>query len=77
MFWSGGYTFAKLGLAYIEPMTMLAVRYGIAVCVLLPFVLWFSKPWPASVRHWAVLAITGFLLQCIYFGLSYLAFKKV
>jgi len=57
-------------------MTMLAVRYGIAVCVLLPFVLWFSKPWPASVRHWAVLAITGFLLQCIYFGLSYLAFKK-
>jgi drug/metabolite transporter (DMT)-like permease len=76
MFWSGGYTFAKLGLAYIEPMTMLAVRYGIAVCVLLPFVLWFSKPWPASVRHWVVLAITGFLLQCIYFGLSYLAFKK-
>ena len=76
IFWSGGYTFAKLGLAYIEPMTMLAVRYGIAVCVLLPFVLWFSKPWPASILHWAVLVITGFLLQCVYFGLSYLAFKK-
>ena len=76
MFWSGGYTFAKLGLAYIEPMTLLAVRYGIAVCLLLPFILWFSKPWPASVRHWVVLGVTGFLLQCVYFGLSYLAFKK-
>ena len=76
IFWSGGYTFAKLGLAYIEPMTMLVVRYGIAVCILLPFVVWFSKTWPASVLHWAVLVITGFLLQCVYFGLSYLAFKK-
>lgn len=76
LFWSGGYTFSKLGLAYIEPMTLLTVRYGIAVCLLLPFILWFSKPWPASVRHWVVLVITGFLLQCVYFGLSYLAFKK-
>lgn len=76
LFWSGGYTFAKLGLAYIEPMTLLTLRYGIAVCLLLPFILWFSKPWPASVRHWVVLVITGFLLQCVYFGLSYLAFKK-
>ena len=76
LFWSGGYTFSKLGLAYIEPLTLLTVRYGIAVCLLLPFILWFSKPWPASVRHWVVLVITGFLLQCVYFGLSYLAFKK-
>ena len=76
LFWSGGYTFAKLGLAYIEPMTLLTLRYGIAVCLLLPFILWFTKPWPASVRHWVVLVITGFLLQCVYFGLSYLAFKK-
>tara|TARA_A100001011_G_scaffold393661_1_gene484096 strand:- start:59 stop:580 length:522 start_codon:yes stop_codon:yes gene_type:complete len=76
LFWSGGYTFAKLGLEHIEPMTLLTVRYGIAVCLLLPFILWFSKPWPASVRHWVVLVITGFLLQCVYFGLSYLAFKK-
>ena len=76
LFWSGGYTFAKLGLEHIEPMTLLTVRYGIAVCLLLPFILWFSKPWPASVRHWVVLVITGFLLQCVYFALSYLAFKK-
>ena len=39
LFWSGGYTFAKLGLEHIEPMTHLTVRYGIAVCLLLPFIL--------------------------------------
>ena len=76
MFWSGGYTFSKLGLGYIEPMTLLTVRYGIAACLLLPLIIWFSRSWPTSVRHWLVLLITGFLLQCVYFGLSYLAFKK-
>ena len=30
LFWSGGYTFSKLGLEHIEPMTLLTVRYGIA-----------------------------------------------
>ena len=76
VFWSGGYTFAKLGLTYIEPMTMLAVRYGIAVCLLLPIIFLFSRAWPTTVKYWLVLMITGFLMQCVYFGLSYLAFKK-
>ncbi|MGB3314785.1 MAG: DMT family transporter [Albidovulum sp.] len=76
VFWSGGYTFAKLGLAHIEPMTMLTLRYGLAAAALLPFLLRRATVWPASSRHWRAIALTGFLIQCVYFGLAYLAMKR-
>ncbi|MCA0273174.1 MAG: DMT family transporter [Proteobacteria bacterium] len=76
VFWAGGYSFAKLGLAHIEPMTMLALRYGLAVLALLPFLLLRRPVWPKGARHWASIALTGFLIQCVYFGLAYLAMKR-
>jgi drug/metabolite transporter (DMT)-like permease len=75
-FWSGGYSFAKLGLAHVEPMTLLALRYGLAVVALLPLLLIRKPRWPASARHWGAIALTGFLIQCVYFGLAYLAMKR-
>ena len=76
IFWSGGYTFAKLGLSFIDPMTMLAIRYGLAAIIMAPLAILYSDGWPASLKHWSMLAFTGFLVQCIYFGFTYLAFKK-
>ncbi len=76
VFWSGGYSFAKLGLAHIEPLTMLALRYGLAVLALLPFLLVRRPRWPVGARHWGAIAVTGFLIQCVYFGLAYLAMKR-
>ncbi len=76
IFWSGGYSFAKLGLAYIEPLTMLALRYGLAVLALLPFLLIRKRRWPVNARHLGAIALTGFLIQCVYFGLAYLAMKR-
>jgi len=76
LFWSGGYSFAKLGLAHVEPMTLLALRYGLAVLALLPLTLFRRPRWPSAARHWAFLALTGFLIQCVYFGLAYLAMKR-
>lgn len=76
VFWAGGYSFAKLGLAHIEPMTMLALRYGLAVLALLPFLLLRRPGWPRRARYWAAIAMTGFLIQCVYFGLAYLAMKR-
>jgi drug/metabolite transporter (DMT)-like permease len=76
VFWAGGYTFAKLGLAHAEPMTMLTLRYGLAAVALSPFLLRRGLAWPASARHWTALALTGFLIQCVYFGLAYLAMKR-
>ena len=74
--WAGGYGFARLGLGYVEPMTMLSLRYGLAVLVLLPVVLWRRPVWPKAPGHWAAVALTGFLLHGVYFGLAYLAMKQ-
>lgn len=74
--WSGGYGFAKLGLEHAEPMTLLALRYGLAVAVLAPLAVALRPRWPEDGRHWAAVAVTGFLIQGVYFGLAYLAMKQ-
>lgn len=76
LFWAGGYSFAKLGLPHIEPMTMLAIRYGLAVLCLLPVLALFRPALPRDPGHWAAMAASGFLIQCVYFGLAYLAMKQ-
>lgn len=76
LFWAGGYSFAKLGLPHIRPMTLLALRYGLAVLVLLPVLLVHRPIWPADTRHWLVVAVSGFLIQCLYFGAAYVALEN-
>ncbi|UWQ93820.1 DMT family transporter (plasmid) [Rhodobacteraceae bacterium M382] len=76
LFWAGGYSFAKLGLPHIEPMTMLAVRYGLAVLCLLPLLAIYRPALPRDATHWLLMALSGFLIQCVYFGLAYLAMKQ-
>ena len=75
LLWSGGYSFAKLGLEHVEPLTMLALRYGLAVLVILAVLLFYRPLWPKEPKHWMAIAITGFLIQCVYFGLAYLGMK--
>jgi len=76
VFWSGGYAFGKLGLEHVEPLTMLVWRYAFAVAALVPFLFLRRPVWPRGARHWAAIAVTGFLIQCVYFGLAYLAMKR-
>ena len=77
IFWSGGYKFAKLGLMHIEPKTMLTIRYGIAAIILLPCIFWVPIEWPTEMQDWFIMVITGLLIQCVYFNLTYLALSKV
>ena len=74
--WSAGFAIAKLGLQHAGPMTILALRYGIAVVILVPVALVFRVPMPPTPRAWADVAIVGFLIQVVYFGLCYIAFKS-
>lgn len=71
--WSGGYGFAKLALDHAEPMTLLALRYALALAVLAPLALWRRPTWPP---HWPAVVLTGALIQGGYFGLAYLAMKQ-
>jgi drug/metabolite transporter (DMT)-like permease len=74
--WSAGFAIAKLGLQHAGPMTILALRYGIAVAILIPVALALRVPFPPTPRAWADVAIVGFLIQVVYFGLCYIAFKS-
>ncbi|MGB5870606.1 MAG: DMT family transporter [Albidovulum sp.] len=74
--WSGGFSVAKIGLQYAEPITFLALRYVCVVAILAPLYLIFRPPMPNGPRAWADVAITGFLIQVVYFGLCYMAFKR-
>lgn len=74
LLWSGGFTFAKLGLAHAEPITFLTLRYALVLAVLLPIFLILRPPLPKRRRDWLHVVVVGFLIQAVYFGLSYYAF---
>ncbi|WP_299484296.1 DMT family transporter [uncultured Roseibium sp.] len=73
--WSSGYVAAKFGLGYIEPMTFLTLRFGCVVLAMAFFALILKPPLPANATEWAHLAIVGFFLQAMYFGMCYMSFN--
>jgi len=75
LLWSAGFAFAKMGLAHAEPLTFLALRYGLVLLVLLPLLPILRPPLPDTSKVWRDVIIVGFLIQALYFGLSYLAFS--
>ena len=74
LLWSGGYVVAKVAILYAAPLTILAVRFALAVLVMAVLFVILRPPLPATRMEWVHLAIVGLLLQAVYFGLSYLAF---
>ncbi|MGE0210230.1 MAG: DMT family transporter [Parvibaculaceae bacterium] len=74
LLWSGGYTFAKIGLQYSPPMTFLVLRFLCALAVLVPIIAVLRPSIPRRPSDWFHLAVIGFLIQTVYFGLSYVSF---
>lgn len=72
--WSGGFSIAKLGIKHAEPLTFLALRYAIVLIILIPFAIAMKPQWPRKAAQWFHIAMVGFLIQAVYFGLCYLAF---
>lgn len=75
LLWSAGYSFGKMALAHAEPMTLLALRYGLVLVLLVPLLLIVRPPLPRRRADWLHLAVVGFLIQASYFGLFYLALE--
>lgn len=73
--WSAGFAVAKLAVAHAAPLTVLALRYGLVLVLLLPVALVLRPRFPGA-RGMADVAVVGFLIQVMYFGLCYLAFKS-
>ena len=76
LFWSGGFSAGKIGVAYTRPMTFLVVRYGIVLLLLMPLLLWKRPPLPAGRAQWVHLVVVGVLIQGLYFALSYVALSS-
>lgn len=72
--WSAGYAVAKLGLEHAPPLTILALRYGSVLVILLPIALILRPPFPRRAADWAHIAFVGFLIQVCYFAIAYAAF---
>ena len=75
LLWSGGFAFAKIGLAHAEPITLLATRYAMVLVLLLPLWPFVRPPMPTRRIDWLHLVVIGFLIQVFYFGLAYFGFK--
>ncbi|WP_299084088.1 DMT family transporter [uncultured Ruegeria sp.] len=73
--WSTGYVAAKFGLGYIEPMTFLSLRFACVVVIMAGLFVILRPPPPKSPSEWMHLAIVGFLLQAMYFGMCYMSFN--
>lgn len=73
--WSTGYVAAKFGLGYIEPITFLALRFACVVVIMAVLFVIIRPPLPKSPAEWMHLAIVGFLLQAMYFGMCYMSFN--
>jgi drug/metabolite transporter (DMT)-like permease len=72
--WSAGFAVAKIALTHAAPLTVLALRYGLVLALLIPVELVVRPRWP-SWRGVLDVAVVGFLIQVCYFGLCYVAFR--
>ena len=75
LLWSGGYTVAKIGVGDADPITLLSIRYGCVLILLAPFIVIFKPPLPKTRRAWGDLILVGFLIQVVYFGSAWSAFR--
>src|SRR5260370_37450599 len=74
--WSTGFIGAKYGLPYAEPLTFLALRFGIVAAVMLAVSLLGRAVWPSDWRAAGHTALVGLLIQAIYLGGVYFAISR-
>lgn len=74
LFWSAGFPVSKIGIQYAAPFTFLVLRYSLALLVLVPVALWLRPPLPTRRVAWLHVAVVGFCIQTVYFGMCYTAY---
>ncbi len=57
-------------------MTFLALRFGCVVAIMAALFVALRPPLPKTSMDWAHLAIVGFLIQSLYFGMCYMSFTS-
>src|SRR3954471_18795464 len=66
--WSTGFIGAKYGLPYAEPLTFLALRFGLVAAIMLVASLLLGAAWPLGWRNVGHIALVGIFIQATYLG---------
>lgn len=74
LFWSGGFTAAKIGLEYSTPLAFLTARYLLVLVILIPPALVLRPALPKNIETWRAVILTGAIVQGCYFSITYIAF---
>ncbi|MEL6821323.1 MAG: EamA family transporter [Calditrichota bacterium] len=67
--WGPSYLFIKLAVQEIPPITLSAIRVGLATIVLYPFMRWFGNTLPRTKELWKHFAFIGLFNHAIPFAL--------
>jgi len=73
LLWSAGYSSVKIGLEWVGPFYLLALRYFLVLAVLIPAMVVLRPPMPVGATAWRHLIVVGLLIQGLYFGATNLA----
>jgi drug/metabolite transporter (DMT)-like permease len=72
LLWSAGFPVSKIALEHSQPLGLLAMRYALTAAVLVVLYAAMRPALPKG-RAWLHVAVVGFFIQVMYFGLSYLS----
>ena len=72
--WSTGYVVAKVALVDAAPMALLALRFAAVIAIMAVLFAILRPPPPKTPKDWLHLGLVGFLMQTVYFGMTYFAF---
>jgi drug/metabolite transporter (DMT)-like permease len=75
LLWSAGFPVSKLALEYSQPMGLLAIRYALTAAVLLVLFAILRPDLPRGMA-WVHVAVVGFCIQVMYFGLNYFSLME-
>ena len=74
--WSTGWIVARYSADYADPLTFLAVRFALAVAVLLAFALLARAEWPKTSSGWGHALFSGVLIHAFYLGAVWWAIRQ-
>jgi drug/metabolite transporter (DMT)-like permease len=71
--WSSGFVVGKFGLAYVQPLPLLLIRYLASVAILGLYAFLSKASWPKQIRQFFHIAVVGVLIHVIYLGGVFIA----
>jgi drug/metabolite transporter (DMT)-like permease len=74
--WSTGFIGAKLGLPYVEPLTFLAIRFGLCFVIMLPVIVLTKTVWPRRWQDFGHISISGLFMHGGYLGFVFLSIDQ-